>query len=364
MERNTPLAGRVVGRGAQIEPPNRFERVRIEADFEQLEADPHAVADERRLTTELFVDATQSIISCNDSPDIPFRYSINPYRGCEHGCAYCYARPGHEFLGMNAGIDFETKLLYKPDAARLLRAELNHPAWTGAEMIAISGVTDCYQPAERKLRLTRSIVEVLIEAQQAFGVVTKNALILRDLDLLAEHGRRAMFHANLSVTTLDAKLARDLEPRTSPPSMRLRTIRELTAAGIPTRVMVAPIIPGLTDSEVPAILQAASEAGANSATWQMLRLPRAVLPIFEDWLTKNRPRLRDRVIGHVQSVRGGKMNDAEFGRRMRGQGEYAESIGHTFKIFARKYGLDRGLPAMDTTQFHPPQSADRQQTLF
>lgn len=358
------IHSRTVGRGAQIEPPNRFESVRTEADWEHLEGDAEAVPDERRIATEFFPDATRSLITHNDSPDIPFRHSINPYRGCEHGCAYCYARPGHEMLGMNAGIDFETKVLYKPDAAKLLRAELCKPSWSGDEVIAISGVTDCYQPAERKLRVTRSIVEVLVEARQAFGVVTKNALVLRDLDLLAPHGRQAMFHANISVTTLDADLARDLEPRTSPPTMRLKAIRELTAAGIPTRVMVAPIIPGLTDTEIPAILEAASEAGAKSAGWQMLRLPWAVRPIFEDWLAKNRPQLRDRVVGHIQDVRGGKMNDTEFGRRMRGAGAYADSIGRTFKMFAHKYGLDRGLPAMDTTQFHPPKSPDGQQTLF
>jgi DNA repair photolyase len=205
---------------------------------------------------------------------------------------------------------------------------------------------------------------VLVEARQAFGVITKNALILRDLDLLAPHGRQAMFHANISVTTLDAELARDLEPRTSPPAMRLKAIRELSAAGIPTRVMVSPIIPGLTDIEIPAILQAASEAGARSASWQMLRLPWAVRPIFEDWLTKNRPAARDRVVGHIQDVRDGNMNDYQFGRRMRGQGDYAESIGNTFKLFARKNGLNQGLGAMDTTQFRPPQSASGQKLLF
>ncbi len=354
---------RAIGRGAQIAPPNRFESVRLEDDWEQLEHDESAAADDRRIPTQFFADATQSLITENDSPDIPFRYSINPYRGCEHGCAYCYARPGHEYLGLNAGIDFETKVFYKPEAAKLLRAELCKPSWRG-ELIAISGVTDCYQPAERRLRITRGCIEVLVEARQVFGIVTKNALVLRDLDLLAPHAHRRMCVVNLSVTTLDAKLARDLEPRTSPPAMRLKAIRELSAAGVPVRVMVAPIIPGLTDLEVPSILQAAAEAGALTAGWQMLRLPWAVRPVFEDWLAKNRPGLRERIMGRIQAVRGGKMNDFEFGRRMSGQGEYADGISQTFQVFAHKFGLDRRMPKLDTTQFRPPRSPDGQQTLF
>ncbi len=195
----------------------------------------------------------------NDSPDIPFRHSINPYRGCEHGCAYCYARPGHETLGLNAGLDFETKVFYKPDAPALLRAELCKPSWKG-EIIAMSGVTDCYQPAERRLRITRGCIEVMAEAQQAFGIITKNALVVRDLDLLAPHAAKNLCAVNITVTTLDADLVRCLEPRTSSPEARLRAIRELTAAGIPVRVMVAPIIPGLTDTEIPAILQAVADS--------------------------------------------------------------------------------------------------------
>ncbi|HEY2881472.1 MAG TPA: PA0069 family radical SAM protein [Pirellulales bacterium] len=355
-------APHLVGRGAQIAPPNRFESVRTEADWEQLPADEELV-DDRRIPTEFFADATQTIISQNDSPDIPFAYSINPYRGCEHGCAYCYARPGHEMLGLNAGIDFETKVFYKPEAARLLRAELCKPSWRG-EFIAMSGVTDCYQPAERRLRITRSCIEVLTEARQAFGIITKNALVTRDIDLLVPHAKQGMCAVNLSVTTLDASLARQLEPRTSTPAAKLQAIRELSAAGIPVRVMVAPIIPGLTDTEIPAILEAAAEAGACGAGWQMLRLPWAVRPIFEDWLAHNRPEQRDRVVGRIQAVRNGKMNDYQFSRRMRGEGEYAAGISQTFHVFIKKFGLDRRMPPLDTSQFQPPQAPDGQRSLF
>jgi DNA repair photolyase len=359
----THPSARLVGRGAQIAPPNRFESTQTEADWEQLEHDEQAAVAERRLPTQFFADATRSLITSNDSPDIPFTHSINPYRGCEHGCAYCYARPGHENLGLNGGIDFETKVFYKPDAAKILRAELCKASWKG-DVIALSGVTDCYQPVERNLRLTRGCMEVLVEAQQAFAIITKNALVLRDLDLLAPHAQQGMCAINLSITTLDAKLARDLEPRTSSPQNRLRAIRELTAAGVPTRVMLAPIVPGLTDVEIPAILQAAAEAGAQGAGWQMLRLPWSVRPVFEDWVARNRPELAERILGRIQQVRGGKMNDSKFGRRMRGEGEYADGIAQTFKLFAHKFGLDRGLPRLDTSRFRAPQSPDGQKRLF
>jgi DNA repair photolyase len=354
---------RIIGRGAQIAPPNRFEAARTEADWEQLEFDEQATAETRRIPTEFFPDSTKSLITSNDSPDISFTYSINPYRGCEHGCAYCYARPGHENLGLNGGIDFETKVFYKPEAAKILRAELCKPSWKG-EVIVMSGVTDCYQPVERKFALTRSCIEVMVEAQQAFAIISKNALVLRDLDLLAPHGRQQLCAVNVSVTTLDAELARDLEPRTSSPQNRLRAIRELSSAGVPVRVMVAPIIPGLNDVEIPAILQAAAEAGAQGAGWQLMRLPWSVRPVFEDWVARNRPEQAERILGRIRQVRGGKMNDYQFGRRMRGQGEYADGIAQTFKVFLKKFGLDRGLPELDTTRFQPPQSPDGQKRLF
>ncbi len=289
--------------------------MRTDADWEQLEHDEATAIEERRIPTQFFVDQSRTLITHNDSPDIGFSYGINPYRGCEHGCAYCYARPSHEYLGMNAGLDFETKVLYKPDAAKLLRAELCKPSWKG-DFIVISGITDCYQPAERRLRVTRSIIEVLVEARQAFGIITKNALVLRDLDLLAPHALQRMCGVNISVTTLDAELARTLEPRTSTPAARLKAIRELSFAGVPVRVMTAPIIPGLNDVELPAILKAAAEAGASGAGWTLLRLPWTVRPVFEDWLAHNRPEQRERILARIKTVRSGKMNDYQFGRRM------------------------------------------------
>ncbi|MGC4007327.1 MAG: hypothetical protein QM811_31050 [Pirellulales bacterium] len=223
------LNGRLIGRGTSAAPTNRFERLSVEADWEHYEDDPDEIPGQRKVATQFFVDGTKTVLVENDSPDISFRWSINPYRGCEHGCAYCYARPYHEYLGMNAGADFETKILVKENAPRLLRDELNKPGWTGDQIIAISGVTDCYQPGERTFRVTRGLIEVLAEARQAFGLITKNALITRDLDLLGPLGAQNLVHANISITTLDAELCRALEPRTSPPAKRLDAIRQLSA---------------------------------------------------------------------------------------------------------------------------------------
>src|SRR5687767_5968224 len=251
---------RFVGRGSNLAPPNRFEAVHSVPDYEHLTEDDDLLAGERRLPTVFLPDNAATIIRENDSPDIPFRFSMNPYRGCEHGCAYCYARPTHETLGMNAGLDFETKILVKHDAPALLRKELATKKSWAAEPIMISGVTDCYQPAERRFKLTRGLLEVLLEARQPACMITKNSLVLRDLDLLGPLAERRLVSMALSITTLDADLARTLEPRTATPAAKLRAIRELSAAGVPVRVMIAPIIPGLTDAEVPAILSAAKEA--------------------------------------------------------------------------------------------------------
>lgn len=353
---------KIVGRMAQGHHPNRFERTHCEDDFEQL-AEDDPLLDARRVPTEFLPDASRTIIRENKSTDIPFRYSVNPYRGCEHGCAYCYARPTHETLGLDAGLDFETKVLVKHDAPELLRAELNKPSWRG-EPITISGVTDCYQPAERELRLTRRILEVLREAEQAVGLITKNALIARDLDLLAPMAEKDLVHVNISITTLDGELARTMEPRTSTPAARLRAMEKLSAAGVPCRVMVAPVVPGLTDEEMPAILKAARQAGARSAAYILLRLPLAVRPLFEDWLARKLPDKRERVLARIRSTRDGRLNDARFGSRMRGEGEYAAQISRTFKVFARRHGLDGGLPAFDTSHFRPPQLPDGQMRLF
>lgn len=331
------------GRGTPLKPPNRFERIRCEESLDQLDEASLLDAATRRIATELLPDQSRTIIRKNDSPDLSFRYCINPYRGCEHGCAYCYARPSHEMLGMNSGLDFESKILVKYDAARLLRKELGRPKWRGEEIV-LSGVTDCYQPIERKLHITRDCLEVLLEAHQPCRIITKNALVERDLDLLAPMAERNLVHVFLSLTTLDAELARKMEPRTSSPAARLRAIRALTSAGVPVGTMISPIIPGLTDSEIPSLLQVVKEAGAQTALSILLRLPLSVQPIFCAWLDANFPEKKDRVLALIRGTRSGNLSDSRFGSRMRGEGPYAEGIRKTFSIFRKKFGLDQPLP--------------------
>jgi DNA repair photolyase len=359
-----PVHFQFVARGSTVSPPNRFEKTAQQADYEHGFAEGDALPDERRKIETVFLpDRAETLIRQNDSPDIGFRYSINAYRGCEHGCVYCYARPGHETLGMNAGLDFETRILVKYDAANILRRELNRKSWR-PEPIMISGVTDCYQPAERRFRLTRAILEVLLEAEQPFTLITKNSLILRDLDLFREFAARNLTAVAISITTLDAELARTMEPRTATPAAKLRAIRELTAAGVPVQVMVAPIIPGLNDHEIPAVLAAAREAGAIRAGYVMLRLPWAVSPIFIAWLREHRPLQAEKVEGLLRSVRGGALYDAEWGSRMCGKGPYAEGIERTFGAFCRKLGLDGPSPPLDCTRFRPPALPGSQKMLF
>lgn len=360
---NSPSGSDVVGRGARQAPPNRFEAIHVDDDFEQLADDDELLAPTRTIRTQFLVDDSQSIITSNDSPDVPFRYSINAYRGCEHGCAYCYARPGHEYLGFNAGLDFESRILVKLDAPRLFRDELCRPSWTG-EFLAMSGVTDCYQPAERKFRLTRGLLEVALEARQAIGIISKNALVVRDLDLLAPLAAQRLAQVNLSITTLDAELARTLEPRTSTPAAKLKAIRSLADAGVPVRVMVAPIIPGLNDHEIPRVMEAAAAAGARGVGFNLLRLPLAVEPIFIDWLARNVPDKRERVESLIRATRDGKLYRSDFSQRMRGSGEYAEQIEQTVQVFRRKFGLDQPMPEFDLTKFRPPTASGGQKTLF
>ena len=354
---------RFIGRGSSLTPPNRFESLSHQADFEQLAADDELLAPERRVPTVFLPDNAATIIRENDSPDIPFRYSINPYRGCEHGCAYCYARPTHETLGFNAGLDFETKVLVKHDAVALLRKELNHRRWE-CEPIMMSGVTDCYQPAERRYMLTRGILEVLLEARQPVCMITKNSLILRDLDLIRQLAEHQLSSVAVSITTLDAELARTLEPRTAAPAARLRVLRELSAAEVPVRAMLAPLIPGLTDCEIPAILEAVKEAGAGGAGFVMLRLPHAVAPIFMSWLQEHRPLAAQRVESLIREMRGGRLYKSEFGQRMRGSGTYADGVAKTFDVFVHKLGLDQPWPELDTSQFRPPEMQHGQMRLF
>lgn len=351
------------GRGAAFNPPNRFESTHAVPDSEHWDGDDEHGFEPPAGTTEYLPDASQSIVSENDSPDVPFRYSLNPYRGCAHGCSYCYARPTHEYLGLGAGLDFERKLLVKRDAARLLRAFLGRARWQ-PEPIIMSGVTDCYQPAERQFRITRGCLEVALEARQPISIITKNALVVRDLDLLQQMAARRLVEVNLSITTLDTALARAMEPRTSSPAARLRAMRELSAVGVPTRVMLAPVMPGLNDSSMPAVLQAAAEAGARAASYVLLRLPGAVLPIFQAWLEQHAPEKRSRIETLLRSTRDGALSDAQFGQRMRGGGSYADQIAATFDLFRRRYNLAGPLPALDTQQFRAPRQASGQMRLF
>lgn len=348
--------------GSQIDPPNRFETVRREADLEQVEWDTEYLEDRLQRKISYLPDASCSIVSTNDSPDVPFRYSLNPYRGCVHACPYCYARPTHEYLGLNAGLDFETRILVKHDAPELFRKFLARPGWE-PEPVVFSGVTDCYQPAEREFRLTRRCLEVAAECRLPVGIITKNALVIRDLPLLASLAERKLVHVNLSITTLDPELARLMEPRTSIPAARLRAVTELAAAGIPVRVMMAPIIPGLNDHEIPAVLRAAREAGASDARYILLRLPGAVEPVFREWLERTQPLRASRTEALVRSTRSGALNSGKFGERMTGSGEMADQIRKMFRVFREKMGF-ADLPPLDRTAFRPPVSDPEQLRLF
>jgi len=349
--------------GSSIDPPNRFERVHQEASLEDLEWDREYLQTLDRRKIQYLEDSSQSIVSENRSPDIPFRYSLNPYRGCIHACSYCYARPTHEYLGLNAGLDFETKIVVKRNAPQLLRNFLSRREWR-PEPITFSGVTDCYQVAEREFRLTRGCLEVALAFSQPVGVITKNALILRDLPILADLARKQLVHVYLSITTLDPELARDMEPRTSIPEARLRAVQILAAAGIPVGVMTAPIIPGLNDSEIPQLLEAAKQAGATTADYILLRLPLTVEPVFLQWLERTRPHLVERILGRQRQMRGGKLNSSAWGERMVGQGVLAQQIRHMFHVFRKKYSLDRDLPPYNCDAFSPPQERSGQLRLF
>jgi DNA repair photolyase len=343
------------GRGARANPTGRFEPVQLEPDLDAL-AD---VPDEDRLVesatraTRALRDPSRSALTTNRSPDIPFDTSLNPYRGCEHGCAYCYARPTHEYLGFSAGLDFETKILVKERAPELLRRELSAPRWR-PQVVALSGVTDPYQPLERRTRLTRRCLEVFAEFRNPVSIITKSALVTRDVDLLRRLADDDAVSVSISITTLDAALQRALEPRASSSARRLAAIETLARAGIPTGVMVAPILPGLTDAETPAILEAAAAAGAAWAGHIVLRLPHGLRELFDDWLLTHRPLRRDKVLGRLQSLRGGRLNDPRFGTRMRGEGRFAEQIADLFRLCARRHGLDRPQPTLSTAAFRRP----------
>jgi len=326
------------GRGAASDPPNRFDRLAVD-----LEEEEQFERSESGRKTEYLVDASRSIIASNDSPDVGFSFSINPYRGCEHGCIYCYARPGHEFLGFSGGLDFETKILVKRDAPILLSRALTKPSWQ-PEVIAISGVTDPYQPIERKLGLTRSCLEVLAQFRNPVAIVTKNHLVTRDIDILGEMAHRKLAKVMISITSLKDAVIHKMEPRTSRPSRRLEAIRKLSSAGVPTGVMVAPVIPGLTDEEMPEILSAAASAGAVSASYIMLRLPGVVEELFLQWLQTHYPDRARKIENRLRSMRSGQLSDSRFGHRMKGEGEFGAAINTLFQTQVSRLGLNQAAP--------------------
>jgi DNA repair photolyase len=332
------------GRGAGGNPPNRFEKLRLERDEDwNPDEDPSP-------KTQFLRDLSQSIVSYNNSPDISFRAGVNPYRGCEHGCSYCYARPTHEYLGFSAGLDFESRIMVKENAPELLRHELSARNWK-PQLLAMSGVTDCYQPVERRLQLTRKCLAVLAEFRNPVCIITKNFLVTRDLDILAELAAHHAVMVHLSINSLDRELARKLEPRASLPGQRLTAIEVLAKAGIPVGVLVAPVIPALNDHEIPSVLAAAKAAGARWAGTEVLRLPLTVAPVFQQWLQRNVPEKMDKILGRIRSTRGGKLNDARFGSRMRGEGVFADQISQMFRVARRKAGLDEDAPELSTAAF-------------
>ncbi len=333
------------GRGASHNPANRFDNLEVVRDGWTDPEDPEP-------RTCFLKDTSRSIISRNQSPDIGFAVSLNPYRGCEHGCIYCYARPGHEYLGFSAGLDFETKILVKEDAPQLLRAELSSPRWQPQTLI-MSGVTDPYQPIERRLRITRRCLEVLTEFRNPVAVITKNHLVTRDLDLLGELAACKAAVVTLSITTLRNELQQVMEPRTSIPLRRLEALRKLAQAGIPVGVNVAPVIPGLTDHEMPRILEAAAQAGAISAGYIMLRLPHGVKSLFERWLEQHFPDRKQKVLNRMRDLRGGKLYDPRWGARMKGEGPFAEQVANMFEVSCRKFGLNRESIVLSIDAFRP-----------
>lgn len=345
------------GRAAGFNTPNRF----ASTNLEPLDVDIAYDDETPPVPTTFYVDSSKSILAKNDSPDLPFTYSINPYRGCEHGCIYCYARPSHEYLGFSAGLDFETKIMVKMDAPLLLEETLNKKLWE-PQMVAFSGNTDCYQPVERKLTLTRQCLEVFLNVRNPVGLITKNALVLRDIDILQEMARLNIVHVMLSITTLNPNLARRMEPRTSTPQQRLKAIEELAKAGIMVGVNAAPIIPGLTDEEIPGILRAAAEHGATSAGHILLRLPGAVEPLFLDWLQRELPDRAGKIINRIRDTRQGELSDAKFGSRMAGTGEIARTINELFKLNAQKFNLAKRWSGLSTDHFR--RSTNGQMEMF
>lgn len=333
------------GRGTPLNPASRFDPLEVEPD-------PGSEVDQPATVTQFFRDTSRSVLVRNDSPDVGHDVGLNPYRGCEHGCVYCFARPNHEYLGLSAGLDFESRIMVKHEAPRLLREQLRRPGWA-PRTIMLSGVTDPWQPVERKLRVTRRCLEVLAEARHPVGVITKNDGLIRDLDLLLELAKHNAVAVTLSITTLKRDLQKVMEPRTSTPRARLTAVRTLADAGIPVGVNLAPVIPGLTDEEIPAILEAAREAGAQWAGYILLRLPHGVSDLFEDWLEAWYPDRKDRVLNRLREMHGGKLYDATFGVRGRGHGVFADQLRGLFRTTAKRLGYGPP-PELNTAAFRKP----------
>ena len=349
------------GRGAVGNPAGRFESTRLEPADDGWGSLDEPVPNP---ATTLIAEFPKHAITTNRSPDVPFEQSLNPYQGCEHGCIYCFARPAHAYLNLSPGLDFETRIFHKPGLAALLAREISAPRYV-CKVLHIGGNTDPYQPAERALRSTRAVLELLLERRHPLSIITKGALILRDLDLLRALAERRLVSVYVSITSLDAALKRSLEPRAASPRARLRVVSELTAAGVPVGVMMAPVIPALTDHEIENLLQAAADAGARRAAFLMLRLPFEVAPLFEAWLREHHPERADRVLNHVRDMRGGRLNDPRFGHRLRGQGPYAGMISSRFALACRRLGLNAtAAPALDTSQFIRAPGAPEQADLF
>jgi len=351
-----------VARGTAENPANRFEKLAYEVDAEAIDSsayldlDPDAPEASRATTplpTEYFHDPTRTLLATNKSPDLGFDTTLNPYRGCAHGCVYCFARPMHEYLGYSAGLDFETKILVKNDAPALLRETLEKPSWK-PRVVAIGAATDPYQPVERRLRLTRRCLEVFAAFRNPVGLVTKGSLVARDADVLADMASDRTAIVHVSITSLDDGLRRVLEPRAASPSKRLAAVEALAKAGVPVGVLVAPVIPGLTDSEIPRLVEAAADAGAQSVGHITLRLPHGVKELFTNWLERHFPERKDKVLNRIRELRGGQLNDPRFHDRFRGKGVFAEQIEQLFEVATRRAGLP-GLPPLATDAFRRPE---------
>ena len=356
----SPTPPLVKGRGARSNATSRFVAAQKEAfdDGWTLE-DPEPA----QLTTVVLPDKARTIITRNSSPDIGFDRSINPYRGCEHGCIYCFARPAHAYLGLSPGLDFESRLFFKPEAAQLLTAELSKKGYV-PKSIQVGADTDPYQPLERKLRVTRQVLEVLQAFRHPFSIITKSNLITRDADILGEMGRAGLARAAISITSLDRKIARSMEPRAATPQRRLDAVRQLSQAGCPVTVMFAPVVPGLTDHELEAVLEASAEAGATSAGYVMLRLPLEIAELFQEWLATDHPDRAARVMSLVKQMRRGKTYTSEWGVRGRGEGPLADLVAARFKAARKRYGLEGMRGGLDVAQFRPPPKAGDQMSLF